>query len=128
MDNIVGASEEAIAKAEVLAQRALEDDWMNLVADDKGGSDYEEWLLAHRLRWEETGHFDVYYGNELDEIVREDFRRQGGEVDAEDLSHTGYFDIRGEVYDRFWSIWEGAKHARDFWRRHYGDPELRLVK
>jgi len=106
-------------------EAAAQDAWMTPLPEEHldEGDDLGNISQAHREGWEQTTHFQVYYGDKLSDLT-----------DAEEARIAGDFGVMGTMSryeglyvplkDAFWDAWEEASgfyEAADAALKEQGD-------
>lgn len=104
-------SQEAMDHVTYLAQRAAaEDGWMQPTPEDHTEELYEDFIQAHRSGWENSTHFQAYYGDKLSNLCdREEMRWPP--LDTE----VRYYALYPPILDLFWDTWEEEVELHNAW-------------
>ncbi len=95
-------SERAFARVRKMAREAAKtDNWLTVELDDLRGHD--DLALEHRAGWEQTCHWEHYYGSAISTIADSQARRFG-ELSWEEQ----YWGLYDPLKDAFWETWEEA--------------------
>ena len=96
-----GRAYEAVRK---LARHAAKHDgWMQPELDDLGG-DHGDIGSEHRSSWEQTCHWEHFYGNEISRIVDQQERRFSRDEPLEFEQRD--YGLYEPLVDAFWEEWE----------------------
>lgn len=115
----VDLSSQAIEQVRALAVSAAQDDnWMEPLFDDIKTSSFSEFEEENRRMWEETEHFDTYYGRKISEIADREEALTIGKLSTE----SRLYDIYLPLLDLFWETYTDVVDLYSKWkmvkRRH----------
>ncbi len=97
-----GRAFEAVRK---LARHAAKHDgWMCPEVDDLSDEIYGDKGTAHREQWEQTCHWEHFYGKEISRIVDQQERRLSPREPME--FEERYYGLYQPLVDAFWEEWE----------------------
>jgi len=101
-------SKRAYAAVCKLARDAAQNDnWLQPELDGISEANPGDIGMAHRESWEQTCHWEHYYGRRISELASQQARRFG-EITWEER----YFGLYQPLVDAFWDEWE---EAAGFW-------------
>jgi hypothetical protein len=110
MKREIEPSARAIAAVEKMARDAAKNDhWMTFSGLDDltgtDGNDPGDIAASHREQWEQTCHWEHFYGNEISRICDQQERR----FSREPLEfEPRYYGLYLPLVDAFWEAWEDA--------------------
>lgn len=114
-----GPCAESFDEARDLAHRP--DTWMTPTDDHRGRlarEDYGAWQQEQEAGWEETLHFEHFYGSELTAIAVDEAEMAGLENPREDNWETYYYDFYSPLKEAFWEEWHDVHDTHTFWQEN----------
>ena len=110
-------SQRAYNQVKTLARQAAKhDNWLEPLFDNvKEIKDFGQYSLVHRERWEQTDHFETFYGKNLTDIADQQAKRYN-------VSRLDNWEAWNEFYqelkETFWETWEDQTDFVTKWKLH----------
>jgi hypothetical protein len=124
-----GPSRNAFNTAAKLGRFAAKNDgWMEPVAEARHRdalTDFGQFEQEQINGWEETCHFEHYYGRPLSDLAEQQARRQG--LDKADNWETWYYTFYLPLRDEFWECWCARVNLYEFWAANVEKKETAIV-
>jgi hypothetical protein len=103
----------AAAKVRKLARQ--HDTWMLPTTDEprekESRTDFGAWLDEESQGWEETDHFQHYYGGEITALAHH-------VADLNHLEGEAWLDVWLGLKEEFWDEWASKHNAADHWEKN----------